>query len=72
MKKIIVTYDVLYNDEKAETCTALEVAEERISELYSRSGSEGISTMLENLFDMTEFFKARQYIWGSVKTIEEV
>lgn len=71
MKKLLITYDVLYDDElKAETCTALEVAKERLGELEAAKG--GVSTMLENLLDMTEFFRARQYVWGSVKSIEEV
>lgn len=70
MKKLLITYDVRYAEQQGETCTTLEVAEERLGELHTANG--GIATMLENTLDMLEFWKNRQYIWGSVKSIEEV
>lgn len=70
MKKLLITYDVRFNGQQGETCTTLEVAEEHLGELHTANG--GITTMLENTLDMLEFWKNRQYIWGSVKSIEEV
>lgn len=74
MKKFLITYNVRFTengtDQTAETCTTLEVAEERMDELQTSGG--GISTWLENLLDLTEFFKARHYIWCSVKSIEDI
>ena len=72
MKKFLITYNVRFTengtDQTAETCTTLEVAEERVEELRVWEG--GIR--LENLLDNLEFFKARQYIWCSVKSIEDI
>ena len=72
MKKFLITYNVRFTengtDQTAETCTTLEVAEERVEELRVWKG--GIS--LENLLDNLEFFKGRQYIWCSVKSIEDI
>lgn len=72
MKKFLITYNVRFTengtDQTAETCTTLEVAEERVEELRVWEG--GIS--LENLLDNLEFFKGRHYIWCSVKSIEDI
>ena len=50
MKKFLITYNVRFTengtDQTAETCTTLEVAEERMDELQTSGG--GISTWLEN------------------------
>ena len=72
MKKFLITYNVRFTengtDQTAETCTILEVAEERVEELRVWEG--GIR--LENLLDNLEFFKGRHYIWCSVKSIEDI
>ena len=72
MKKFLITYNVRFTengiDQTAETCTTLEVAEERVEELRVWEG--GIS--LENLLDNLEFFKGRHYVWCSVKSIEDI
>ena len=72
MKKFLITYDVRYYEngtyQTAETCTTLEVAEERVEELRVWEG--GIR--LENLLDNLEFFKGRHYVWCSVKSIEDI
>lgn len=72
MKKFLITYNVRFTengtDQTAETCTTLEVAEERVEELRVWEG--GIR--LENLLDNLEFFKGRHYIWCSVKSIEDI
>lgn len=72
MKKILITYNVRFTengtDQTAETCTTLEVAEERVEELRVWEG--GIR--LENLLDNLEFFKGRHYVWCSVKSIEDI
>ena len=72
MKKFLITYNVRFTengtDQTAETCTILEVAEERVEELRVWEG--GIR--LENLLDNLEFFKGRHYVWCSVKSIEDI
>ena len=72
MKKFLITYNVRFTengtDQTAETCTTLEVAEERMDELRVWEG--GIR--LENLLDNLEFFKGRHYVWCSVKSIEDI
>lgn len=72
MKKFLITYNVRFTengtDQTAETCTTLEVAEERVEELRVWEG--GIR--LENLLDNLEFFKGRHYVWCSVKSIEDI
>lgn len=74
MKKFLITYNVRFTengtDQTAETCTILEVAEERLEDLRTEHG--GVAILLENLLDNVEFFKGRHYIWCSVKSIEDI
>lgn len=72
MKKICITYDTQIQENgqwvKGETCTFVEVSEERLGECFNTDGRGIIEVLLQTI----EYFKSRKYIWGSIKTVEEV
>lgn len=68
--KIVVTYDIMKNDEQGETCAVLEVLPNIARNLVDKGQSGIAEGLIEKMLRCSEMLKGRIFVEGSIKSYQ--